>query len=222
MKNNINFIFGMLNRKKITICLLLEAFLDFIYYFVPFTFTLFLTSPLTIEKAVIVIGIFMASKTLRIGGNYIIRKYSDNYLYEYSNVQYEEYYKKLSKLPVETISKYQTGYFENIINKICVLVKKILQTEYVSIVVTFIFLFYTLYNQSIMIFFISLIASIICIFLSIRILTKADEQVEKLYDQEYEYYSIYNDFISNIRTVKLLNDDKYFRNKINKERKKML
>ena len=222
MKNNINFIFGMLNRNKITICLLLEAFLDFIYYFVPFTFTLFLTSPLTIEKAVIVIGIFMASKTLRIGGNYIIRKYSDNYLYEYSNVQYEEYYKKLSKLPVETISKYQTGYFENIINKICVLVKKILQTEYVSIVVTFIFLFYTLYNQSIMIFFISLIASIICIFLSIRILTKADEQVEKLYDQEYEYYSIYNDFISNIRTVKLLNDDKYFRNKINKERKKML
>lgn len=222
MKNNINFIFGMLNRKKITICLLLEAFLDFIYYFVPFTFTLFLTSPLTIEKAVIVIGIFMASKTLRIGGNYIIRKYSDNYLYEYSNVQYEEYYKKLSKLPVETISKYQTGYFENIINKICILVKKILQTEYVSIVVTFIFLFYTLYNQSIMIFLISLIASIICIFLSIRILTKADEQVEKLYDQEYEYSSIYNDFISNIRTVKLLNDDKYFRNKINKERKKML
>ena len=39
-------------------------------------------------------------------------------LYEYSKVQYKEYYKKLSKLPIETISKYQTGYFQNIIEKI--------------------------------------------------------------------------------------------------------
>jgi len=214
---NINFIFKSLNKKKITICLLIEAFLDFIYYFVPFAFTLFLTLPFTIKKAVIVIAIFMISKILRVGGNYLLRKYSDNYLYEYSNIQYQEYYKKLNKLPVETISKYQTGYFENIIEKINELVKKILQAEYVSIVITFIFLFYTLYNQSIVLFISSFITSTICIFLSIRILRKANAQVEKLYDQEYEYSSIYNDFISNIRTVKLLNDDSYFVNKISKE-----
>ncbi len=77
----------------------------------------------------------MISKTLRVVGNYLLRKYSDNYLYEYSKVQYQEYYKKLNKLPVETISKYQTGYFENIIEKISELVKKILQAEYVSIVI---------------------------------------------------------------------------------------
>ena len=219
-KNTINFIFKSLNRNKIMGCLFIEAFLDFIYYFVPFTFTLFLTLPFTIEKALIVISIFMISKTIRVGGNYLLRKYSDNYLYEYSKVQYQEYYKKLSKLPVETISKYQTGYFENIIEKISELVKKILQAEYVSIIITFIFLFYTLYTQSIVLFISSLITSIICIFLSIRILKKANTQVEKLYDQEYEYSSIYNDFISNIRTVKLLNDDAYFVNKINKEGKK--
>lgn len=215
--NNINFIFKSLNKKKITICLLIEAFLDFIYYFVPFAFTLFLTLPFTTEKAIIVITIFMISKTLRVGGNYLLGKYSDNYLYEYSKVQYQEYYKKLNKLPVETISKYQTGYFENIIEKISELVKKILQAEYVSIVITFIFLFYTLYNQSIVLFISSFITSAICIFLSIRILKKANTQVEKLYDQEYEYSSVYNDFISNIRTVKLLNNDNYFINKINKE-----
>ena len=218
--NNINFIFKRLNKKKITICLLIEAFLDFIYYFVPFAFTLFLTLPFTVEKAIIVIGIFMISKTLRVGGNYLLRKCSDNYLYQYSNVQYEEYYKKLNKLPVETISKYQTGYFENIIEKISELVKKILQAEYVSIIITFIFLFYTLYNQSVVLFVSSFITSAICIFLSIRILKKANTQVEKLYDQEYEYSSVYNDFISNIRTVKLLNDDDYFVNKISREGKK--
>ena len=218
--NNINFIFKSLNKKKITICLLIEAFLDFIYYFVPFAFTLFLTMPFTVEKAIIVIAIFMISKTLRVIGNYLLRKYSDNYLYEYSKVQYQEYYKKLNKLPVETISKYQTGYFENIIEKISELVKKILQAEYVSIVITFIFLFYTLYNQSIILFVSSFITSAICIFLSIRILKKANAQVEKLYDQEYEYSSVYNDFISNIRTVKLLNDDDYFVNKISREGKK--
>ncbi len=215
--NNINFIFKSLNKKKITICLLIEAFLDLIYYFVPFAFTLFLTLPFTIEKAITVIAIFMISKTLRVGGNYLLRKYSDNYLYEYKNVQYKEYYKKLSKLPVETISKYQTGYFENIIEKISQLVKKILQAEYVSIIITFIFLFYTLYNQSIVLFISSFITSAICIYLSIKILKKANTQVEKLYSQEYEYSSVYNDFISNIRTVKLLNDDNYFVNKINKE-----
>ena len=218
--NNINFIFKRLNKKKITICLLIEAFLDFIYYFVPFAFTLFLTLPFTVEKAIIVIGIFMISKTLRVGGNYLLRKCSDNYLYQYSNVQYEEYYKKLNKLPVETISKYQTGYFENIIEKISELVKKILQAEYVSIIITFIFLFYTLYNQSVVLFVSSFITSAICIFLSIRILKKANTQVEKLYDQEYEYSSVYNDFISNIRTVKLLNDDDYFVNKISREGEK--
>lgn len=95
-----------------------------------------------------------------------------------------------------------------------------MQAEYVSIVITFIFLFYTLYNQSIILFVSSFITSAICIFLSIRILKKANTQVEKLYDQEYEYSSVYNDFISNIRTVKLLNDDDYFVNKISREGKK--
>ena len=74
---------------------------------------------------------------------------------------------------METISKYQTGYFENIIAKISELVKKILQAEYVSIIITFLFLFYTLYNQSIILFISSFIASALCIFLSVKILTKA-------------------------------------------------
>ena len=130
-KDNINFIFKSLNKKKITFCLLIEAFLDFIYFFVPFTFTLFLTLPFTVKKAIIVIGIFIVSKTLRTWGIYLLDKYCDNYLYDYSKIQYLEFYKQLSKLPVESISKYQTGYFENIISKIRELVKKILQAEYV-------------------------------------------------------------------------------------------
>ncbi len=217
---NINFIFKSLNKRKIIFCLLIEAFLDFIYYFVPFAFTLFLTLPFTVKKAIIVIGIFIVSKVLRVGGNYLLRKYSDNYLYEYSNIQYLEFYKQLIKIPTESISKYQTGYFENIISKICELVKKILQTEYVSILVTFIFLFYTLFKQSLFLFIISFITSVLCVFLSVKILKKANKQVEILYDQEYEFSSVYNDFISNVRTVKLLNNDNYFLNKIEKEGKK--
>ena len=217
---DINFIFKSLNKKRIFFCLIIEALLDFIYFFVPFTFTIFLTLPFTVKKAIIVILIFMISKILRVIGNYVLRKVSDNYLYEYSNVQYQEYYKKLSKLPVETISKYQTGYLENIIEKISQLVKKILQAEYISIIITFIFLFYTLYNQSIILFIISFFASSICVILSIKILKKANTQVEKLYDQEYEYSSVYNDFISNVRTVKLLNNINYFVNKITKEGRK--
>ena len=49
-KNNINFIFGLLDRKKVSLCLFIEAFLDFIYYIIPYTFALFLTMPFTIEK----------------------------------------------------------------------------------------------------------------------------------------------------------------------------
>lgn len=219
-EDNINFIFKSINKRKLLICLIIEAFLDFIYFFVPFAFTLFLKLPFTVEKAMMVIGIFTISKTVRVGGNYLLKKYGDNYLYEYSKVQYEEYYKKLSKLPVETISQYQTGYFENIIEKISGLVKKVLQSEYVSILMTFVFLFYTAYQQSLLLFVSSLIISILCVFLSIRILKRANEQVKKLYNQEYEYSSVYNDFISNIRTVKLLNNSNYFINKIDNEGKK--
>ncbi len=214
MENNINFIFKSLNKKKLAICLILEILLDIIYYIVPFGFTLFLTLPFTLKKALIVLLIFMISKSIRVIGNYLLSIYANNYLYEYSRIQYHEFYKKLIKLPVETISKYQTGYFEDLIDKIINLVSRVLQAEYFSILIAFIFLFYTLYNQSIFIFLISLITSILCIYLNIIILKKSNKQVEKLYEEEYEYSSVYNDYISNIRTVKSLNNNNYFINKI--------
>lgn len=216
-KNNINFIFGLLDKKVVIICLLIEAFADFIYYIVPFTFTFLLTLPFTLEKALLVTAIFVISKTIRCINNYILRKISDNYLYKYSNTQYLEYYKKVTKVPVETLSKYQTGYLENIIEKTSTLVQKLLQAEYVSILLAFVFFFYTVYKQSIVLFIVTLILSVLCVLLSVKILKKANKQVEDLYDQEYEYSSVYQDYISNIRTVKALNDNRYFERKIIEE-----
>ena len=216
-KNNINFIFGLLNKKKVALCLFIEAFLDFIYYVIPYTFALFLTLPFTVEKAIIVATIFISSKTIRAFILYLERKIMDNYLYEYSNVQYLEYYRKLTKVPVETLSKYQTGYLENIIEKISNLVSKILSAEYVGIILSFAFFFYTVFNQSKLLFVISLILSILCVLISIYILKKSNKSVEELYDKEYEYSSVYQDFISNIRTVKALNNNKYFEQIIKKE-----
>lgn len=85
--NNINFIFGLLNKKKVALCLFIEAFLDFIYYIIPYTFAIFLTMPFTIEKAIIVATIFISSKTLRAFILYLERRIANNYLYEYSNTQ---------------------------------------------------------------------------------------------------------------------------------------
>lgn len=216
-KSNINFIFRSLNKKKVLLCLIIEAFLDFIYYVIPYTFALFLTMPFTVQKAVIVASIFIFSKSIRCFILYLERKIMDNYLYEYSNLQYLEYYKKLTKVPVESLSKYQTGYLENIIYKITELVKKILSAEYIGIVLSFGFFFYTVFNQSKLLFFVSFTLSILCVCLSIYILKKSNKSVEELYDKEYEYSSVYQDFISNIRTVKALNDNKYFEKIINKE-----
>jgi len=218
--NNINFIFGMLNKKTVITCLLIEAFDDFIYYVVPFTFTFLLTLPFTLKKAILVASIFILSKVIKCITNYILRKIADNYLYKYSNIEYLEYYKKVTQVPVETLSKYQTGYLENMIEKTSSLVEKILQAEYVSIFLSLFFFFYTVYKQSIILFFISLILSVLCIYVSVRILKKANKQVEKLYDQEYIYSSIYQDYISNIKTVKALNDSKYFEKNIIREGKK--
>ncbi|MBP3444781.1 MAG: ABC transporter ATP-binding protein [Bacilli bacterium] len=216
-KNNINFIFGLLDKKKVALCLFIEAFLDFIYYVIPFTFTLFLTMPFTLEKAIMVATIFIASKSIRAFVLYLERKVMDNYLYEYSNVQYLEYYRQLTKVPVETLSKYQTGYLENIIEKISSLVGKILSAEYVGIILSFGFFFYTIFMQSKILFLISLILSILCVLISVYILKKSNKHVEKLYEQEYEYSSVYQDFISNIRTVKALNNNDYFERIIKKE-----
>ncbi len=216
-RNDINFIFRMLSKKKIALCLLLEAFLDAIYFIVPFTFTFLLTLPFTLEKAFIVTAVFIISKSIRSIGIYFLRKVSENYLYEYSNVQYLEYYKKLTKIPTQTLSKYQTGYLQNIIEKITSLVKKILRAEYVSIVLSFAFFFYTAYTQSITLFVVSLFLSILCILLSVKILNRANTTLEELYEQNYEYSSVYQDYISNIRTVRALNNNKYFQNNIKNE-----
>ena len=207
---NINFIFGLLNKKKVFLCLFIDAFLDFIYYVIPYTFALFLTMPFTLNKAIIVATIFISSKLIRCFVLWLERKVMDNYLYEYANTQYLEYYKQLTKVPVESLSKYQTGYLENIIQKISELVKKILSAEYIGIVLSFGFFFYTTYNQSKILFFISFILSVICVLVSIYILKKSNKDVEELYDKEYEYSSAYQDFLSNIRTVKALNNNKYF------------
>jgi len=217
--DNINFIFKSLNKKKITICLLIEAFLDFIYYIIPFTFTLFLTMPFTLKKAIIVTSIFIASKSIRSIFLYIERKVMDNYFYEYSNIQRSEYYKKLTKIPVEVLSKYQTGYLQSVIEKISSLVGRILTAEYIGILLSFLFFFYTTFNQSIILFFIALVFSVLCVVISVNILRKSNDQVELLYEEEYEYSSKYQDFISNIRTVKSLNNNKYFENIINKQGK---
>lgn len=216
-ENKINFIFGLLNKKIVISCLLLGALDDFIYYIVPFTFTFWLTLPFTIEKAILVTSIFIISKLLKCGLIYFTRKISNNYLYKYSKIQYLEFYKKVSMLPIETLSKYQTGYLENIIEKTCYLVKELLKTEYISIILSFIFFFYTAYHQSIILFIITLILSILCLILSIHILIRANIQVDKLYEKEYNFASKYQDFINNIRTIKSLNNNKYFENKIIKE-----
>lgn len=218
-ENKINFIFGLLNKKIVISCILLGALDDFIYYIVPFTFTFLLTLPFTIKKAVIVVSIFIISKLLKCGLVYYTRKISSNYLYKYSKIQYLEFYKKVTALPIETLSKYQTGYLENIIEKTTYLVREILKTEYISIILSFVFFFYTAYNQSITLFIITFILSSLCLILSIHILIRANNQVDKLYDKEYEYSSKYQDYINNIRTIKSLNNSKYFEKNIKKESK---
>ena len=168
----------MLNKKKVFLCLSIEAFLDFMYYIIPYTFAIFLTMPFTVKKAIVVASIFIASKSIRCFVLYIERKVMDNYLYEYSNVQYLEYYKKLTKVPVETLSKYQTGYLENIIYKVSELVKKILSAEYIGIILSFGFFFFTVYNQSKILFLISFILSALCVIVSVYILKKSNKYIE--------------------------------------------
>lgn len=212
MKKNTNFIFGLLDKQKVAFYMSLEGILDFIYYIIPYTFTLLLTIPFTVKKATVVAVIFIGSKFLRCFLLYVLRKYRDSYLYDHSKTQELEYYTKLTQIPVEKLSKYQTGYLESIISKISDLVHDIIGAEYISIIMSYGLLFYTIYNQSKIIFFISLLCSISCVTLSVYILKKSNEMVDDLYNKEYEYDSKYQDFISNIRTVKSLNNNKYFSN----------
>lgn len=219
MNSNTNFIFGLLNKRKVAFYMSLEGILDFIYYIIPYTFTLLLTMPFTVKKATLVAIIFIGSKFLRCFLLYILRKYRDSYLYDHSKEQKLEYYNKLTQIPVEKLSKYQTGYLESIISKISDLVHSIISAEYISIIMSYGLLFYTIYNQSKMIFLISLLCSVSCVTLSVYILKKSNEMVDDLYNKEYEYDSKYQDFISNIRTIKSLNNNKYFSNIIYKDGK---
>lgn len=216
----IRFFFRLLDKKKVALCLFIEAFLDLIYYVIPYTFTLFLTMPFTVRKAVIVASIFIFSKSIRCVILWLQRWIQDNYLYDYSNKQFLEYYKKLVKVPVDTLTNYQTGYLESMIEKISELVKRILSAEYIGIFLSFTFFFYTIFHQSITLFFIAFLVSVICVIVSVLILKKSNRCVEELYDQEYEYSSVYQDFISNIRTVKALNHADYFEEIIKEQGKK--
>lgn len=62
-----------------------------------------------------------------------------------------------------------------------------------------------------------MVLSILCVLTSVYILKKSNKHVEDLYDKEYEYSSVYQDFISNIKTVKSLNNNKYFEKIIQKK-----
>ena len=154
----------------VILCLGIEAILDFIYYVIPFLFTFFLTMPFTLEKAIAIVIIFIISKTIRTIGIYIERTIVDNYLYKYKNEEYMAYFKQIEKLPAST--KYQTGYLISVIDKVTILVSEILQSEYVGIFLSFAFLFYTSFTQSIYLFILTLFCSIASVLISIRTLKK--------------------------------------------------
>ena len=156
----------------VILCLGIEAILDFIYYVIPFLFTFFLTMPFTLEKAIAIVIIFIISKTIRTIGIYIERTIVDNYLYKYKNEEYMAYFKQIEKLPASTLSKYQTGYLISVIDKVTILVSEILQSEYVGIFLSFAFLFYTSFTQSIYLFILTLFCSIASVLISIRTLKK--------------------------------------------------
>ena len=180
-----------------------------------FSLTLFLTLPFTFEKAVIICVIFIVSKLLRTFLLYIWRRYTDNYVYQYSRRQLLEYYKKVSKIPTKDLNNYQTGYIQNIINNILSITKSLLTQDYFYIVLGLLVFYYTVFTQSIFIGGFCLILGIICVVVSIFMFKRANKSLNNLYEEENKYNANYQDIISNLRTVKVLGNSDFFEKKIN-------
>lgn len=212
--SNENFVFKFLDKRRLVISLILLLILDFIYMFVPFSFTLFLTLPFTFEKAIIIALIFIFSKLLRTFLLYIWRVYTDKYLYRYSRKLLFEYYREVERIPINQLNKYQTGYIQNIINNLIDVSRKLLTQDYFYIIFGLFFFYYTVFTQSFWIGSICLLSGIICLVLSIIILKKANRNLHTLYQEENKYNAVYQDIISNIRTVKLLGNNLFFEKKI--------
>lgn len=211
---NEKFVFKFLDKRRLLISLVLLLILDFIYMFVPFSFTLFLTLPFTFEKAIIIALIFIFSKLLRTFLLYIWRVYTDKYLYRYSRKLLFEYYREVERIPINELNKYQTGYIQNIINNLIDVSKNLLTQDYFYIIFGLFFFYYTVFTQSFWIGSICLLSGIICLVLSIIILKKANRNLHTLYQEENKYNAVYQDIISNIRTVKLLGNNSFFEKKI--------
>ncbi len=214
MDKDINFVFKMLNKKKLFFSLSVLLFLDCLYMFVPFSFTIFLTLPFTLNKAIIICIIFILSKLLRIFLLYIWRLYTDKYIYAYSREQLLTYYNKIEKIPSKNLNNYQTGYLQNIINNILAITKSLLTQDYFYIILGLILFYYTVFTQSIFIGTLCLGLGVICILVSIFTLKRANKSLGILYEEENKYNANYQDIISNLRTVKVLGNSSFFADKI--------
>lgn len=212
--SNENFVFKYLDKRRLLVSLTLLLILDFIYMFVPFSFTFFLTLPFTLEKAIIIALIFILSKLLRTFLLYAWRIYTNKYLYRYSRKLLLEYYKEVQCVPINKLNKYETGYIQNIINNLISVSQNLLTQDYFYIIFGLLFFYYTVFTQSFLIGIICLLSGIICLIFSIIILKKSNKNLHALYLEENKYNAVYQDTISNIRTVKLLGNNSFFEKKV--------
>ena len=209
-KRKFKFILDSLSIRKLIIGESLELAACLLYYSVPFITSLYLTLPFTVEKAILVAVVFTVAKLLNIVVNWIDIQVYYCFLYDYGRTQLREFFKSLLKLPSTQLNDIQTGYMIQYIDKVVAKTMGALEKEYWGVILSFTFLFITTWRQSFMTFLLTFIMTIITTAASVTVLRIIKKKISKLYNAEYEYHSTYQDYISNIRTVKAINNDDFF------------
>ena len=187
-----------------------------IYYIIPLLLTDYVSENATINKLWFFLIIFIILNVVRIGLRAIMKSIGELYIfYELHYLISNNLAKNIIDANIINTSEKGTGYISKVMDKynnsIIDLIEMIVFNVPDAVIAIIIFTIAS-FTKSIMLGVVFLIIILISVFVYVFIQKKQEKYIEAYNIEEAIYNSKYVDYILNLRTVKLLNLNKYVEN----------
>lgn len=208
----------IISKKLIVFTFVLDTICGIADYSQSFVLSYFGTTPFTLKKVIyIIIAIAISNLLIFICGK-LSMYFNEVYFVQGSNEIKKYYFNKLQNMSAEKLSTTHTGFIQKLISNTCEYFYDVIygiENSIIPVTIGLISMFYMMCKQSIISGIISIVISVLAVYLKFIFLKKKRPYQEKVNKADSKYNATFIDFIQNIMTVKKLNISSFGNKKIN-------
>lgn len=208
----------IISKKLIVFTFVLDTICGIADYSQSFVLSYFGTMPFTLKKVIYIIIAIAISNLLIFTCGKLSMYFNEVYFVQGSNEIKKYYFNKLQNMPAEKLSTTHTGFIQKLISNTCEYFYDVIygiENSIIPVTIGLISMFYMMCKQSIISGIISIVISVLAVYLKFIFLKKKRPYQEKVNKADSKYNATFIDFIQNIITVKKLNISSFGNKKIN-------